>query len=919
MKKFIKILLITLLINQSFSNNKRLNNYTNLNFDKSIVSIDNPTVSINESLQIFTSCIGSYSNAQTFSVSGTDLIANITIQAPTGFEISNDNGLNWSSLITLNQNSGTVSNTNILIRIATSTTTITNSSLIQINSGSINETVSIDGYVINSASMDPGSISGNQIICSPGNPTTIISTNNGNSVLPNLPNTTISYQWQISTDNINWTTVTGVNTSSYNPPSGVNVTTYYRRILIVKVGNNFSCSSLPSNVVNATFINGFTVNAGPDIIVCKGETINLNAVSSGTTENVIYTWSGPSFTNSSQNTSISNAVFLMSGNYTVTAIISSGCNVTDTVNVLVIDEPNISSTMLNDQEFLVRCVTSPSATSGPIGFNLSIPSYSNNILNYSINWGSGSPLNETFDSSNWSNQITHVYGLGLSPFTITINTVNGCSISKVYNAFVGSSPAAATLVLNQNEANGCAPLTTTWTLTLPNNIVGTYYTCDWGEISNQDDFVLNHGGTIPNNTPTMTWSGPSLNTTTQVTTYTITKIYTNSSCGNNVITGGNTYYNAFQPGIITRNPCTVTPQPSGSGLVTIGRKPEANFTPSPFPTKICTGVPLQILNTSLFGQTIPSNNGATCTNTAQFYWTITRLTAPFTGGSTVTGNLGSNNLQPAEYFDLWTSGSMSPTITFNQTGIYRITLTIANSCGQDSIYKDICVQSRVTPAFSIDINQGCKPLIVSATNNSDTSVSCSNTTYLWNVSYLSNYCGTSSSFTFLNGTTNASANPIFQFNNSGTYNITLVTTNDCGSLTSAIQTVTVKQPPTVTINSIQNFCGTATINPTASVNICSPTGSPTTYLWTFTGANTIPAGADTAINPSGIVYSIPGTYTVSLVVTNECGSTTATKTFTVNALPTITGNLVICAQGTTQLTGSATAATTTPWTSSTPS
>ncbi|MFY7885062.1 MAG: PKD domain-containing protein, partial [Dolichospermum sp.] len=823
MKKFFKAVLIILFLAQGlFIQAKAIESNNTFSCERKNDKL-NPTISITGNLQVFTACLGSASQSQSFDVEGEDLTDDIIITAPSGYEISTDNSTWGTSAITLQESSGVVDITTIYIRIVSSTTSINNSnSNITIVSGSTSENIPLSGYILSSSSIVPGTISGNQTFCGSGNPSTIGSSNNGNDGLSNV-SSTLSYRWEESTNNINWVTITGENSNTYSPPN-LSVTTYYRRSLRVKVGNNSACLSAPSNVVTVTVNNNFSVTAGPDIVVCKGQSINLTAIGSGTTDIITYQWSGPNgFSSNSQNPTISNATVVRSGNYTVRARISSDCSVTDVVNVLVIDEPSI----INEE--LVVCITEPGQNTGYASFQLNIPSNTSHILNYTVDWGDGSTI-EQYNNTNWNNTIYHEYGIGISNFIITLNSTNGCSISKQFSVFVGSSPSSATLVLNQNQANGCAPLTTTWTLTIPDNIVGTYYSCDWGEPSNQDDFIFNQGGNVPANTSTMTWSAPSINPTTLVTTYTITKTFLNSSCGNNVILGQNTYYNAYQPVVITQNPCTTTPQPSGTGLVTIGKKPTANFTPEPFPTKICIGVPLQLNNTSNFGQTIPTNSGAECTTAGRFYWSITPLTNGVPNSWTVVGSLGSSP-NPTSPWNIWTSGSMSPIITFNQPGNYRITLTIGNTCGVDTISKEICVQSKVTPVFSLDTNEGCKPFVVTATNNSDTSVSCSNTTYEWNVSYTGSYCGTTSSFSYVNNTTNTSANPVFQFNNSGTYQITITTTNDCGSLTSATQTVIVKQPPTVSINTISDYCGTATISPVAVVNSCAPATSNLTYLW----------------------------------------------------------------------------------------
>lgn len=54
---------------------------------------------------------------QSFTVGGTNLTANITVTAPTNFEVSKSSGSGYASSVTLTQSSGTVSNTTIYVRM----------------------------------------------------------------------------------------------------------------------------------------------------------------------------------------------------------------------------------------------------------------------------------------------------------------------------------------------------------------------------------------------------------------------------------------------------------------------------------------------------------------------------------------------------------------------------------------------------------------------------------------------------------------------------------------------------------------------------------------------------------------------------------------------------------------------------------
>jgi hypothetical protein len=60
----------------------------------------------------------------------------------------------------------------------------------------------------------------------------------------------------------------------------------------------------------------------------------------------------------------------------------------------------------------------------------------------------------------------------------------------------------------------------------------------------------------------------------------------------------------------------------------------------------------------------------------------------------------------------------------------------------------------------------------------------------------------------------------------------------------------------------------------ASVNNTSCDTTQTTYLWTFTGAT---PSSSTSQNPSGIIYSTPGTYPIKVVVSTPCGKDSLTK------------------------------------------
>ena len=347
------------------------------------------------------------------------------------------------------------------------------------------------------------------------------------------------------------------------------------------------------------------------------------------------------------------------------------------------------------------------------------------------------------------------------------------------------------------------------------------------------------------------------------TTDTIYHTYTTSSCPNQ----------SFVTTLNVSNACSSTPYTASNILVY--KKPVSNFTAT---LSSCVNTPVTFTNTS----TLASNPN--CSTTTTFAW-----------------NFGDGN----------SSTSTSPIHTFTATGVYTVTLISTGYCGNDTTTRTICIVAQPTSVFTINNNTGCTPLSVTTTNNSSAQNDCTPATYLWTVSYSAANCGTSSSWSFTNNTNSSSINPSFIFNNPGIYTINLSVTNACGTVTSN-KTVTVKNPPSVTLTTIPNICAPATINPSATVLNC---GGTLTYAWSFPGGN---PSSSTSANPGSITYNTAGTYTVSLTVTNECGPTTATQQFNVinqPATPTANSNSPLCSGSTLNLSAStAPAGTSYAWT-----
>lgn len=88
----------------------------------SVQQTSGPSITTVGSLSAFSACSGSNSSEQSYSVSGSSLSANISITAPTGFEISKTSGSGFGSSVTLTQSGGTVGSTTIYVRTKTDAT-----------------------------------------------------------------------------------------------------------------------------------------------------------------------------------------------------------------------------------------------------------------------------------------------------------------------------------------------------------------------------------------------------------------------------------------------------------------------------------------------------------------------------------------------------------------------------------------------------------------------------------------------------------------------------------------------------------------------------------------------------------------------------------------------------------------------------
>jgi hypothetical protein len=233
----------------------RVNNSvcTNSSTQTVISSSPPPTISTSGTLTSFSSCSGTISSEKSFSITGYDLQANITVTAPTGFELSTTSGVSFSSPLTLVQSGGGVSATTIYVRMKSTATGSPSGNITCTSTSATSQNVAASGTV--SSLTIGGTVSSNQNVNNGDSPNDISLTGNNGSVV----------KWVSSPDNL-FTTTTDIlitNTTLLSGNMGpITSTTYYRAVV-----KNGVCSQDNSSYVKMTIVNPLPI----ELIYFKGK------------------------------------------------------------------------------------------------------------------------------------------------------------------------------------------------------------------------------------------------------------------------------------------------------------------------------------------------------------------------------------------------------------------------------------------------------------------------------------------------------------------------------------------------------------------------------------------------------------------------------------------------------------------------
>jgi hypothetical protein len=128
-----------------------------------------PTITTSGTLTSFSGCQGIASANQSLTVSGSDLTANISISAPSGFEISTNASTGFGSSLTLTRTGGSVASTTIFIRMTAAATGSPSGNISLTSTGATTVNRAVSGNVSNpiiTGSLDVYEDNTTQLACS---------------------------------------------------------------------------------------------------------------------------------------------------------------------------------------------------------------------------------------------------------------------------------------------------------------------------------------------------------------------------------------------------------------------------------------------------------------------------------------------------------------------------------------------------------------------------------------------------------------------------------------------------------------------------------------------------------------------------------------------------------------------------------
>jgi hypothetical protein len=879
---------VRFVVNDPAPNNYMFVGLDNINFEAAEI----PVITTTGTTTAFASCSGSVSASQSFTVSGANLEGNITLSAPTGFEIATSVGGVYAASLILTPTAGVVSSTSVFVRLKSNASGSPAGYVSCTASGAITKNIAVSGVVNALPDLTKGtspaicsgltsftipftatsgtptsySISGTGITTAtdaalPVSPITVnlssgasgssisyiltvknangcISNNISGSVIVNAINLTGASQTNVSCNggsngaaSISLPTG-GTSPYSYNWTPGNPTGDGTASVTGLSAGS-WTCTVTDAN--SCTAVQSFTITQPSALVATLASQTNVSC--NGGSNGAASVNSSGGTTSYSYNWTPGNptgdgtasVTGLTAGVWTCTVTDANACTATQTVTIT---QPTALSLTMASQ-------TNVSCNGGSNGAaNVNIPS--GGTSPYSYNWTPGNPTGDGTAS---------VTGLTAGSWTCTVTDANSCTVAQVFTisqpSAIALTGASQTNISCNGGSNGAASISLPTGGTSP-------YSYNWTPGNPAGDGTASVTGlTAGSWTCTVT----DANSCTATRSFTITQplaliatltAQTNVSCngGSNGAasvnpTGGTASYSYnWTPG-----------NPTGDGTASV------------------TG-----LTAGVWTCTVTDANACTATQTV----TITQPTAlslTLASQTNVSCNSGSNgaaSVNPsggtASYTYNWTPGNPTgdgtASVTGLTAGVWTCTVTDANAC---------------TATQTVTITQ---PTGLTLTLASQTNVSCnggSNGAASVNIPT----GGTSPySYNWTPGNPVGDGTASVTGLSAGTWTCTVTDANSC----TAAQVITITQPTVLAVAGALKTDVTCSSLGSASVNL--PTGGTTPYSYNWTPGN--PTG-DGTTSISGLTA---GVWTCTVTDANGCSKQATVEVLldTTPPSPIITGS-----------------------------
>jgi hypothetical protein len=581
-------------------------------------TITGPTIVTSGTLSNFTSCSGSPSASASFNASGAALTGNITVTAPTGYEVSLSSGSGFGSTVTLTQSSGTVASTAVYVRLSSSASGNPTGNVSLTSSGATTKNVAVTSTITATPNVTAHPTA--KTVCAGSNTTFSVTASN-----------TLGYQWQVNTgsgfsDITNGGVYSGATTASLTitgATSGMNTYQYRARVI------NGSCTDTSNSAaLTVPTALGSSVSAQTNVTTYGGSNGAATVAPTGGTSPYSYSWSPSGGTGAT-------ATNLTAGTYTVTITDSTvngsgGCSKTQTVTIT--QPAGIAASVSSLSAFSTCTGTASTAqnftVSGGSGLTANVVVTAPTGYEVSLSSGSGYASSVSVTQSGGNITTTTIYARLTSSATGTPAgniTVASTGITT-QNVAVTGTVNAITFTTHPSDSAVCPAGNTTFT----------------GAASNATGYqwkVSTDGGTIYNNVAnTAPYSG--------ATTATLT------------ITGATAGMNGYKYRLEASGSCPT----ATSNVATLSISGSPSFTGNPPNRTICTGFNTTFPSTALGATGYQwqvstdggSNyndiaNGAPYSGVTTATLTVTGATSALTGyryRCTASSSCGSTNSNP---------------------------------------------------------------------------------------------------------------------------------------------------------------------------------------------------------------------------------------------------------------------------------